>query len=68
MSINIIWAKDLPNIIVILTDDQGYNDLSCYGSKTIKTPRIDQMAEDGLKLTSFFMSHLQSVQPLELLY
>lgn len=43
-----------PNIIVIFTDDQGYNDLGCYGSPDIKTPHIDAMASEGMKLTSFY--------------
>jgi arylsulfatase len=43
-----------PNIIIILTDDQGYADLSCYGSTTIKTPRIDQMAAEGMRFTDFY--------------
>jgi arylsulfatase A-like enzyme len=43
-----------PNFIVLLTDDQGYNDLGCFGSQTNKTPRLDQMAREGLKLTSFY--------------
>ena len=42
-----------PNFVIVFTDDQGYGDLSCYGSKTIQTPRLDQMAREGLKLTSF---------------
>jgi arylsulfatase A len=43
-----------PNIIVILTDDQGYGDLSCYGAKDLHTPNIDRMASEGLRLTSFY--------------
>ena len=45
-----------PNVIIVLTDDQGYNDLSCHGSKTIQTPNIDQMAADGLKFTSYYVA------------
>lgn len=43
-----------PNFIIVLTDDQGYNDLGCFGSETIKTPRIDRMAEEGMTFTSFY--------------
>jgi len=46
--------KDKPNFIIILADDQGYNDLGCFGSEKIKTPHIDKMAEEGLKLTCFY--------------
>jgi arylsulfatase len=44
-----------PNFVIVFTDDLGYGDLSCYGSKTIHTPRLDQMAREGLKLTSFYV-------------
>jgi arylsulfatase A-like enzyme len=50
----ILHAAEKPNIIVIFTDDQGYRDLGCYGSKKIKTPNIDRMAAEGLRLTSFY--------------
>ncbi|MEQ8556497.1 MAG: sulfatase [Cyclobacteriaceae bacterium] len=43
-----------PNFIIIFTDDLGYNDLGCYGSPNIKTPNIDQMANEGMKFTSFY--------------
>lgn len=43
-----------PNIVIVLTDDQGYGDLGCYGSKTIRTPRIDRLAEEGTRFTSFY--------------
>ena len=43
-----------PNIIIIFTDDQGYADLGCYGSKTNKTPRMDQLAKEGTRFTNFY--------------
>jgi len=51
----VVAADEKPNFIVIFTDDQGYNDLGCFGSKTIKTPNIDQMAAEGRKYTSFYV-------------
>ena len=46
--------SDHPNFVIIMTDDQGYQDLGCYGSPNIKTPRIDQMAREGMKFTNFY--------------
>lgn len=43
-----------PNIVIVFTDDQGYQDLSSFGSPNIKTPHLDQMAGEGLKLTNFY--------------
>jgi len=45
-----------PNFIIIFADDQGYGDLSCFGSKTIKTPNIDRLAREGRKFTSFMVA------------
>ncbi|HDZ06772.1 hypothetical protein LCGC14_0243030 [marine sediment metagenome] len=43
-----------PNIILIFTDDQGYNDVGVFGADDIETPNLDQMAKDGAKLTNFY--------------
>ncbi len=45
-----------PNFVIIFIDDQGYGDLSCFGSKTIKTPNIDRLATEGRKFTSFMVA------------
>ena len=47
-------AADRPNILIIFTDDQGYADLACYGNKKNKTPRLDQLAKEGTRFTSFY--------------
>lgn len=43
-----------PNIIVILADDLGYGDLSCYGNTRHKTPHLDRMAKEGVRFTDFY--------------
>jgi len=45
-----------PNVIVILTDDQGYGDVGYHGNPHIKTPTIDSLASRGIKLTHFYVS------------
>src|SRR5437016_3807832 len=45
--------RDTPNIVLIMADDLGYGELGCYGQKLIKTPRIDEMAREGLRFTDF---------------
>lgn len=49
-----LFAADKPNIVFILADDLGYGDLGCYGAEKIKTPHLDSMAGEGLRLTSFY--------------
>ena len=47
-------GQQRPNVVLILSDDLGYHDLGCYGHPKIKTPIIDQLAKDGVRLTSFY--------------
>ncbi len=46
-----------PNIVVILADDLGYGDLSCYGATKVKTPNIDRLAETGMRFTDAHSPH-----------
>ena len=48
-------AANKPNFVIIFCDDMGYGDLSCYGNPTIRTPNIDRMACEGMKLTQFYV-------------
>ena len=47
-------ASERPNILIIFTDDQGYADLACYGNEKNKTPRLDRLAKEGTRFTSFY--------------
>lgn len=55
---NLSWSAgglgtSLPNIILIMADDLGYGDISCYGSTKISTPNIDSLARGGMKFTDY---------------
>jgi len=45
-----------PNIVFVLTDDQGYGDLSCHGNPILKTPNIDRLHREGVRFTDFMVS------------
>ncbi|MEY4271746.1 MAG: hypothetical protein RL250_612, partial [Verrucomicrobiota bacterium] len=43
-----------PNVVLIMADDLGWGDLGCYGSTQNKTPRIDQLAKQGMRFEQFY--------------
>ena len=52
-------TSQLPNIIMIITDDQGYGDLSSFGAEDIHTTHIDQLAAEGTAYTRFYVPQSQ---------
>jgi arylsulfatase A-like enzyme len=46
-------AADRPNVVVLITDDQGYGDLSCHGNPVLKTPNLDRLHSQSVRLTDF---------------
>ncbi|MEE8452308.1 MAG: sulfatase-like hydrolase/transferase, partial [Thermoguttaceae bacterium] len=46
--------EKLPNFVLIFADDQGYQDIGCFGSPLIKTPHLDRMADQGRRFTDFY--------------
>ncbi|MHC4252034.1 MAG: sulfatase-like hydrolase/transferase, partial [Planctomycetota bacterium] len=49
-------AEKKPNFVVIFTDDQGYQDIGCFGSPNIRTPNLDRMAAEGRRFTDFYVA------------
>lgn len=49
-------AQDRPNVILVMTDDQGYGDLSCHGNPVLKTPNLDQLYAESVRFTDFHVS------------
>jgi len=49
-------AAEKPNFVIIFCDDLGYGDIGCFGSKKHRTPNIDKMTAEGIKLTSFYVT------------
>ncbi|MCC9608649.1 arylsulfatase [Blastopirellula sp. JC732] len=54
--VHVSQAADRPNVIVVMTDDQGYGEFSCNGNPIAKTPNIDQLAAASVRLTDFHVS------------
>ncbi|MCZ6673581.1 MAG: arylsulfatase [Verrucomicrobia bacterium] len=54
---SVLIGTEHPNVILILTDDQGYGDLSCHGNPDIKTPNIDKLYAESVRLTDYHVSH-----------
>lgn len=49
-------AADRPNILLIVSDDQGWPDLGCIGTKPIQTPNLDRLAKEGVRLTNYYVT------------
>jgi uncharacterized sulfatase len=47
--------KKKPNVIIILTDDMGYGEISCYNKNQVQTPNIDRLAKEGARFTDFYV-------------
>src|SRR6188508_2330367 len=47
-------TADRPNVVLIITDDVGYGDIGSYGAPDVKTPNIDSLAKNGVRLTDFY--------------
>ncbi len=54
LTANLLVAADRPNILMILSDDQGWGDVGCYGAADLQTPTIDSLVEAGMRFDSFY--------------
>ena len=54
LAVSTVTAARPPNFVIILADDLGWGDLSCQGSTTIATPRLDRLAQEGLRFTAAY--------------
>ena len=59
--------QKLPNIVLIITDDQGWGDLSIHGNTNLSTPNIDRLAQEGAQFTNFYVAPVCSPTRAELL-
>ncbi len=59
--LNLAWggavaANDKPNVVIVITDDQGYGDLSCHGNPVLQTPQLDALYQSSVRLTDYHVS------------
>ncbi len=52
--VNFGATAEKPNVVIVYIDDQGYYDLGCYGATEVKTPRIDALAQEGIRFTDYY--------------
>ena len=53
---SLLRAGDRPNVILVMTDDQGYGDLGCHGNPILKTPNLDRFHAESVRFTDFHVS------------
>ena len=51
-----VCAQAVPNVVLIITDDQGYGDLSCHGNPVLKTPHLDRLYEQSVRFTNYHVA------------
>ncbi|MFT6863271.1 MAG: arylsulfatase A-like enzyme, partial [Akkermansiaceae bacterium] len=54
--ITLASAQDRPNVVIVITDDQGYGDLACHGNPVIKTPNLDKLYSESTVLTDYHVA------------
>ncbi len=55
-----VMAQDKPNVIIVLTDDQGYGEVAAHGNEFIRTPHLDELHDEGVRLTDFHVNNVCS--------
>lgn len=55
-TISEVHATEKPNIVIVMTDDQGYGDLSCHGNEVLKTPNIDKLHSESVRLLDYHVA------------
>ena len=53
---DVAFADQKPNVVIVITDDQGYGDLSCHGNPVLQTPNLDQLHQQSLRFTDYHVA------------